>query len=223
MGERYFRKGQVPEMQKNDSVKQSGKAPVRPDPAAGKQEDRPQAAPVVPTGRPEGEKAPAAETEKQAAQTAGELAQAQKKLKEAEEQLAKQKDILLRTAAEYDNYRKRTSREKQSAYQDATADAVKEFLPVADNLERALEQKECSVEDLRKGVEMVEKQMQDALKKLGVTTMGKEGEAFDPTLHSAVAHVEDEKAGENTVAKVFQKGYKIGDRVVRHAMVQVAN
>ena len=132
-------------------------------------------------------------------------------------------DILLRTAAEYDNSRKRTGREKQSVYQDATADAVKEFLPVADNLERALEQKDCSAEDLRKGVEMVEKQMQDALKKLGVTEMGKEGEPFDPALHSAVAHVEDEKAGDNTAEKVFQKGYNIGDCVGRHAMVQVAN
>lgn len=152
-----------------------------------------------------------------------ELAEAREKLKEAEDQLAKQKELLLRTAAEYDNYRKRTAREKESVYSDATADAVLEFLPVADNLERALEQKDCSAEDLRKGVEMVQKQMQDALKKLGISEMGKEGEPFDPAMHSAVAHVDDENAGENTIAKVFQKGYKIGDKVVRHAMVQVAN
>lgn len=196
-------------MQKNDSVKQSGKTQAQPVPPAGQADEK-----RIPETDPAAEKAALSEKE---------LAETQKKLGEAEEQLAKQKDILLRTAAEYDNYRKRTSREKQSVYQDATADAVKEFLPVADNLGRALEQKDCSAEDLRKGIEMVEKQMQEALRKLGVEEMGKEGEPFDPALHSAVSHVEDEKAGENTVAKVFQKGYRIGDRVVRHAMVQVAN
>ena len=163
-------------MQKNDSVKQSGRAQAAPDPTAGKQAQS-QSQPVSAAGKQaEEKKTPGAKAEPEAKATAAppekELAEARKKLKDAEEQLAKQKDILLRTAAEYDNYRKRTSREKQSVYQDATADAVKEFLPVADNLERALEQKECSAEDLRKGVEMVGKQMQDALKKLGVTEMG---------------------------------------------------
>jgi molecular chaperone GrpE len=153
----------------------------------------------------------------------GELDETKKKLKETEAALAKQKDLFLRTAAEYDNYRKRTTREKEAAYTDATADAVQEFLGVEDNLERALEQKDCSAEDLRKGVEMVRKQMQAALKKLGVTEMGKEGEPFDPALHSAVAHVDDESLGENTVAKVLRKGYKIGGKVIRHAMVQAAN
>ena len=152
-----------------------------------------------------------------------ELEEAKKKLAETEEALARQKDTLLRTAAEYDNYRKRTAREKESLYSDATADAVKEFLSVADNLERALEQKDCTVEDLRKGVEMTQKQMLAALEKLGVTEMGSEGDPFDPQLHSAVAHVDDESLGENVVAKVFQKGYRIGDKVIRHAMVQAAN
>jgi molecular chaperone GrpE len=161
--------------------------------------------------------APDAETLKK------ELEETKKKLAETEEALAKQKDILLRTAAEYDNYRKRTAREKESLYNDAVADAVKEFLGVEDNLERALEQKECSVEDLRTGVEMTHKQMLAALEKLGVTEMGKEGEPFDPTKHSAVAHIEDENLGENVISKVFQKGYCIGDKVIRHAMVQAAN
>lgn len=152
-----------------------------------------------------------------------ELEEAKKKLAETEEALSKQKDSLLRTAAEYDNYRKRTAREKESLYSDATADAVKEFLSVADNLERALEQKDCTVEDLRKGVEMTQKQMLAALEKLGVTEMGSEGDPFDPQLHSAVAHIDDESLGENVVAKVFQKGYRIGDKVIRHAMVQAAN
>lgn len=152
-----------------------------------------------------------------------ELEETKKKLAETEEALAKQKDTLLRTAAEYDNFRKRTAREKESLYSDATADAVKEFLGVADNLERALAQKECSAEDLRKGVEMTQKQMLAALDKLGVAELGKEGDTFDPALHSAVAHVDDKSLGENVVAKVLQKGYRIGDKVIRHAMVQAAN
>ena len=152
-----------------------------------------------------------------------ELEETKKKLAETEEALAKQKDTLLRTAAEYDNFRKRTAREKESLYSDATADAVREFLGVADNLERALAQKDCSAEDLRKGVEMTQKQMFAAFDKLGVTEMGGEGDAFDPALHSAVAHVDDKSLGENVVAKVLQKGYRIGDKVIRHAMVQAAN
>lgn len=147
----------------------------------------------------------------------------QKKFEEAEEALKKQKDQFLRTAAEYDNYRKRTEREKAAIYSDATAAAVLEFLPVADNLERALEQQECSVEDLRKGVEMVQAQLKKALEKLGVSEMGAAGEAFNPELHNAVSHIDDENAAENVVAQVYQKGYKIGDKVVRHATVVVAN
>lgn len=146
-----------------------------------------------------------------------------KKLKKTEEELQKQKDILLRTAAEYDNYRKRTEREKTSIYTDATADTIEKILPVADNLERALSQEECTVEDLKKGVEMVNKQLVDALTKLGVTTMGEIGDEFNPELHNAVSHIEDENTGENTISQVFQKGYKIGDKIIRHAMVQVAN
>lgn len=146
-----------------------------------------------------------------------------KSLGAAEEQLKKQKDMFMRTVAEYDNYRKRTEREKSAIYSDATAATVKEILTVEDNLSRALEQKDCSADDLRKGVEMVEKQMQKALSKLGVTEMGKEGETFDPALHNAVSHIEDENIGENTIAEVFQKGYMIGGKVVRHAMVKVAN
>lgn len=147
----------------------------------------------------------------------------EKKIKELEEALNKQKDQLLRTAAEYDNYRKRSEREKTAVYSDATAAAVSEILPVEDNLERALSQKECTVEDLRKGVEMVQTQMKACLKKLGVTEMGAVGEAFDPALHNAVMHIEDESLGENVISQVLQKGYLIGDKVVRHAMVQVAN
>lgn len=152
-----------------------------------------------------------------------ELDETKKKLKETEAALAKQKDVFLRTAAEYDNYRKRTAREKQSVYSDATADAVKEILGVEDNLERALAQENCSAEDLRKGVEMTQKQMQDTLKKLGVSEMEAEGKQFDPLLHNAVSHVEDKKYGENVVVKVLRKGYVLNGKVVRHAIVQTAN
>lgn len=167
--------------------------------------------------------AQAAPPEAQEDATAQAEAELQSKLEETNRQMEKQKDLLLRTAAEYDNYRKRTAREKASLYNDATATAVLEILTVADSLDRALEQQECTAEDMRKGVELVQKQMQSALDKLGVEEMGKEGEPFDPELHNAISHVEDEKSGENIVIKVFQKGYKIGDRVIRHAMVQVAN
>lgn len=146
-----------------------------------------------------------------------------KLLEKAQAELKKQKDILLRTAAEYDNYRKRTEREKTTAYADATAATVLEFLPVADNLARALSQKDCSIEDLRKGIEMVQKQMESALKKLGVEPMGKKGDPFDAEYHNAVSHIESDDLGENVIAEVFQPGYKLGDRIVRHAMVQVAN
>lgn len=144
-------------------------------------------------------------------------------LEAAKAEAAKQKDLLMRTAAEYDNFRKRTEREKNALYANATADAVQEFLPVADNLERALNQSDCSVEDLRKGVEMVEKQMAAALEKLGVKPMGEKGEPFDAQFHNAVSHIESEDLGENVIAEVYQKGYLLGEKVVRHAMVQVAN
>ena len=97
------------------------------------------------------------------------------------------------------------------------------MLPVADNLERALAQKDCSVEDLMKGVEMVQTQFLDSLKKLGVTPMGNVGDEFNPEIHNAVSHIEDENLEINVISAVFQKGYMLGDKVVRHAMVQVAN
>lgn len=146
-----------------------------------------------------------------------------KEIEHLKTELETQKDILLRTTAEYDNYRKRTSREKASIYNDAAIDVLSKILPVADNLERALSQPECTVEDLRKGVEMVYTQLTESLEKLGVTSMGEVGETFNPDLHNAVSHIESEDLEENVIAAVFQKGYKIGDRIVRHAMVQVAN
>ena len=138
-------------------------------------------------------------------------------------ELAAQKELCLRTAAEYDNFRKRTEREKAAIYRDAVAAAVTALLPVADSLERALEIHEGKAEDYAKGIELTVTQLRDALTKLKVEPVGAAGEPFDPILHNAVAHVEDEAAGENTIVEVFQKGYKMEDKVIRHAMVKVAN
>lgn len=164
-----------------------------------------------------------AENEQKEDPVSKELKELEKKAEALEAELQKQKDILLRTAAEYDNYRKRTEREKAAIYNDAKSDTIEKILPIADNLERALEQKDCSAEDLRKGVEMVQKQFLEAMEKLGIESMGEAGEAFNPDLHNAVSHIDSEELGENVIATVFQKGYKVGDKVIRHAMVQVAN
>ncbi len=152
-----------------------------------------------------------------------ELEEVQAELEKTQNELAALKDQYLRTRAEYDNFRKRTEREKAAIYGDGTSDAIKGMLPVGDNLERALAQKDCSVEDLLKGVEMVQTQFLDSLKKLGVTPMGNVGEEFNPELHNAVSHIDDENLEINVISAVFQKGYMLGDKVVRHAMVQVAN
>lgn len=146
---------------------------------------------------------------------------------EAEEKLTAEltelKDRHLRVLAEYDNFRKRTQNEKTGIYNNAVSDTVQALLPIADSIERALAQENGAAEDMRRGVEMISAQIDAAFEKLGITPMGAVGEAFDPTRHNAVAHIEDENLGENVIAEVYQKGYMLGDRVVRHAMVQVAN
>jgi len=143
----------------------------------------------------------------------------QAKLEASEKKNAELKDQLLRTAAEYDNYRKRTAKEKESLYGDAKADTVKPFLEVLDNLERGLAQFEEG-DPHRQGMEMICKQFMTVLEKLGVQQIEALGQPFD---HNAVMHVEDESAGENTVVEVFQQGYALGDKVLRFAMVKVAN
>ena len=140
----------------------------------------------------------------------------------ADDQLAQAQEKYLRLAAEYDNYRKRTAKEKESAWTNAKAQTVAAFLPVYDNLERALKQ-ETSDEAYAKGVEMTMKGLQDALAGLGVEVIPALGETFDPNRHNAVMHVEDDAAGENTVVEVFQQGFACGDKVIRFAMVKVAN
>ena len=143
-------------------------------------------------------------------------------LEQAKAAQAQEHDQFLRLAAEYDNFRKRTQREKDGIYQDAVADTVKKFLPVYDNLERALHH-ETADEAYKKGVEMTMNQLKTVLEKLGITEIEALGQPFDPALHNAVMHIEDENFGENTVAEVFQAGFRLGDKVVRFAMVKVAN
>ena len=136
--------------------------------------------------------------------------------------LAEAADKYLRLAAEYDNYRKRTAKEKDHAWSEAKAQTVAAFLPVYDNLERALKQ-ETADEAYKKGVEMTMKGLQDALTALGVETIPALGESFDPNRHNAVMHCDDPEAGESTIVEVFQQGFLCGDKVIRFSMVKVAN
>ena len=139
-----------------------------------------------------------------------------------EEKYNAEHDAYLRLAAEFDNFRKRTIKEKEASYGNGKADAVAKLLPVYDNLERALNQ---PTEDAayKKGVELTMAELVKIFTGLGVEIFGEVGETFDPNLHNAVMHIENEELAENTIAAVFQKGFKIGDKVVRFAMVQVAN
>lgn len=150
-----------------------------------------------------------------------ELDMIKKQNKKLQEELDATKDSLLRLRAEYDNYRKRTAKEKEGIYSDAYVDVIKEILPIIDNLERAIAA-DGSLEDLKKGVEMTMKGCQDAFNKLGIEEIDATGQ-FDPNFHNAVMHVEDENLDKNVVAEVFQKGYKKDSKIIRHTMVKVAN
>ena len=139
-----------------------------------------------------------------------------------EEKYNAEHDAHIRLAAEYDNFRKRTVKEKESSYGNGKSDAVAKMLPIYDNLERALNQ---PTEDAayKKGVELTMNELVKIFTSLGVEIFGEAGDAFDPNLHNAVMHIDSEELEENTIAQVFQKGFKIGDKIVRFAMVQVAN
>ena len=139
-----------------------------------------------------------------------------------EEKYNTEHDSYLRLAADYDNFRTRTVKEKEQSYGNGKADAVEKLLPVYDNLERALQQ---PTEDAayKKGVELTMAETMKIFESLGVTVFGERGEAFDPNYHNAVMHVDDETLGENTISQVFQRGAKLGEKVIRFAMVQVAN
>ena len=185
----------------------------------------------IPAQEPENENtAPVTEetanTEAAVEETAPETFTVTKEQMEKMEGLAKLvadvNDKYLRLAAEYDNYRKRTAKEKESIYGDAKADTIKPLLAVYDNLERGIAQyDEADVH--RQGLELILRQFSEALTKLGVTEIEAKGQPFDPEKHNAVMHVEDEEAGENTVVEVFQKGLMLGDKVLRFAMLKVAN
>lgn len=145
-------------------------------------------------------------------------------LEKLTKELAGQKEKFLRVAAEYDNYRKRTQQDKVMVYNNAISDAVEKFLPLADNFDLALTSVSSSGnEEYVKGIQMLQKQFKDTLANLGVEEFGEVGDSFDPNIHNAVAHVEDEFQDENVIVEVFRKGYSIQDRVIRHAMVKVAN
>lgn len=145
------------------------------------------------------------------------------KIAELEKDLAAAKEAHIRTLAEYDNYRKRTAKEKENTWVDAKAVCLAELLPMLDNFDRALGVTDSDFESYKKGVEMIYQGFSETLKKLGVEAFGEEGDEFDPNFHSAVMHTEDESLGDNVIAQVFSKGYKLGEKVLRPAMVKVAN
>lgn len=140
-----------------------------------------------------------------------------------EKELADTKEQLLRVTAEYANFRKRSEKEKNESYAYATAKTVGEILTVIDNLERALSNEQEDYEGLKKGVQMTYDGLMASLEKLGVTAFGESGDQFDPNFHNAVMHVEDDSLEANVITDVFQKGYKINDKIVRPAMVKTAN
>lgn len=171
------------------------------------------------------ETAPAEDTKKAEKKSSKKdrIAELEKELEKAQQSLKESADNFLRLAAEYDNFRKRSLREKDDIKIRSKTDVVEKLLPVIDNFERAAMNAEADADSYRKGVEQIYRQFGDILKALDIEAFGAEGDAFDPNIHSAVMHVEDENVGENVIVKVFTKGYKLGDTVIRPAVVQVAN
>ena len=149
--------------------------------------------------------------------------EAAEKIAELEKELAASKEAHIRTLAEYDNYRKRSVKVKEGIYADAKAICMAELLGVVDNFERALAVTDSDFESFKKGTEMIYTNLMDTFKKLGVEAFGEKGEAFDPNFHNGVMHIDDPEMEENVIAEVFSKGYKLGDKVLRPAMVKVAN
>ena len=149
------------------------------------------------------------------------IAELERKLEEKTAEIAEQNDRYLRMMAEYDNFRTRSAKEREGIYADAYADALISILPIIDNLERAVGFTEA--EQVQKGVEMILKSAGDVLSKMGVEAFGAKGDIFDPNMHNAVMHIDDEEHKEGEIVEVFQKGYKKGDKIIRYAMVQTAN
>ena len=167
------------------------------------------------------EEVAAEETEAETKSENKEVTKLKEQLEKTEKDLAAANDKYLRMIAEYDNFRKRSAKERDGAYADAYTDALSAILPVIDNLERALMFAEG--EALTEGVKMTLKQFEDAMTRLGVEAFGARGDTFDPRFHNAVMQMEDPELEANTIAEVFQKGYKKGDKIIRDAMVKVAN
>lgn len=170
-----------------------------------------------------------ATTEQAAAEQAPKAEKKEKKSKKDAEieklkaELESKNDLLLRTAAEFDNFKKRTERERLTIAEFAKANVIKELLPILDNIDRAALMEDKTSADYIKGIELIVKQFETLGGKLGIVEIAKVGDSFDPNCHEAVMHIEDESFGENVIADVLQKGYKIGDTVIRPAMVKVAN
>lgn len=152
-----------------------------------------------------------------------ELEKLKKELENVRGELAENKDKYLRLAAEYDNFRRRAAKEKEGVYSDAYADVISAILPVIDNLERAVKFSEDKESKLYEGLSMTLRSFEETLEKLGVEVIESDGKEFDPNLHNAVMHIEDDSYGENVVVETFTKGYRKGDKIIRYAMVKVAN
>ncbi len=151
------------------------------------------------------------------------IAEMEKKIETAEAECAEMKDKYLRTLAEYDNFRKRSTKEREGIYADAIADSVKGLLPLLDNLKQAQQYADGDPAKVAEGVKMILSSVPDILGKMGVTEFGQAGDTFDPAIHNAVMHVEDDEHGEGEILEVFQSGYRMGDKIIRYAMVRVAN
>lgn len=166
-------------------------------------------------------KAPSGSEKKELSKLKGEVKKLSGELEEKSKAYDELNDKYLRMMAEYDNFRKRSQRERDGIYASAYEEALKEFLPMSDNLQRSLAY--AGTENFAKGIEMIVNQFSDTLKKLGIEEYGKRGDPFDPNIHNAVMRTDDDSLGENTVAEVLQKGYRKGDKILRFAMVKVAN
>lgn len=145
------------------------------------------------------------------------------KIAQLEEQLSAEKEKLLRTAAEYANFRSRTEREKAGIYANAVSDTVKELLPIADSLDRAVAASADAPEEFKKGLEMITNQLAKSFEKLNITAFGEVGEEFNPELHNAISSVESDELESDTIAMIYQRGYKVGDKIIRHCMVQTVS
>lgn len=172
---------------------------------------------------PEEETEKTPEGEEAAQEENGKEAELEKALEEAQKELAAAKEAHIRTLAEYDNFRKRTQKEKEAIFSESKVTILSELLPIIDNFDRAAQNSDADFESYKKGVEMMFSGFMDTMKKLGVEPFGEVGDRFDPNIHNAVMHIEDESLGENVITDVFSKGYKSGERVLRPAMVRVAN